>query len=190
MSRLRSASRRLASAGAASGSVSSSLTVLAPLASGAPLGAAFPRRSSLAPQSRRRRAPPARSSGLSPGVFDQLGQHARRLAAPGQRGARLHLRRAGQPAGRRDHYLRAARRQRQPQPPPEPDHPLGRITRLTPPARPVTPASIVPASAVSPVSAGRAVSLGGRVRQSRNRARQQPHPGLRDLGDRVLFTAP
>src|ERR1700730_2830305 len=32
-----------------------------PLASGAPLGAALPRRSSLAPQSRHRRAPPARS---------------------------------------------------------------------------------------------------------------------------------
>src|SRR5216684_4920135 len=37
------------------------ITLCHPLASGALLGAAFPRRSSLAPQSRRRRAPPARS---------------------------------------------------------------------------------------------------------------------------------
>src|SRR5260370_20166527 len=43
----------------------SSMVVMlcSPLASGALLGAAFPRRSSLAPQSRRRRAPPARSCG-------------------------------------------------------------------------------------------------------------------------------
>src|ERR1019366_9335058 len=37
-----------------------------PLASGAPEGSAFPRRSSLAPQSRRRRAPLARSRGVPP----------------------------------------------------------------------------------------------------------------------------
>ena len=62
--------------------------------------------------------------GLAPCLFDQLGQHARRLAAPGQRGARLGRGRAGQPAGRRDHRLLRARRQRQPQPPPQPDDPL------------------------------------------------------------------
>src|SRR5260370_15209412 len=39
------------------------LTLLPPLASGAPEGTAFPRRSFLAPQSRRRRAPAARSWG-------------------------------------------------------------------------------------------------------------------------------
>src|SRR5260221_9306562 len=43
-----------------------------PLASGAPSGAAFPRRSSLAPQSRRRRAPPARSCRL---LLGELPEH-------------------------------------------------------------------------------------------------------------------
>src|ERR1039457_486130 len=51
------------------------LTRCLPLASGAPSGAAFPRRPSLAPQSRRHRAPPARSRVCSVRVPGEVGLH-------------------------------------------------------------------------------------------------------------------